>query len=125
MIKDFHELMSALPPPATLLDVAKRQVAALKETSSISGRPIDAEDIALLTVRIFSRYLFSSGESGVKRDAPPPGMAAEIEAVLHQRIVAGSWEWRKEIAVRGEADAEVSVCSCGFTGGDVGRAQLE
>ena len=51
-----------------------------------SGAPIDADAVARLSLGAFLEYLLGR----------PPGAEA-LEA-----LVAASWEWRKEVAVRGE-----------------------
>jgi hypothetical protein len=118
MIADFHTLLSVLPNPATLIEIAKGRMTELLNTCSGLDRPIDAEAIATLSVLCFVRYLFGTG-MGSGRDQPPQKeclhggnrvfvqCTEDEESFFVQKIVQGSWEWRKEIAVRGKARVDV------------------
>jgi hypothetical protein len=90
MLADLHVVVAALPPPAALQPISARLCDALVA----GGGVIDAEAIAQLSVQAVVEYLF---------DAP-----------WHEDmrvIVDASWEWRKEIAVRGKADAAVKAAA--------------
>jgi hypothetical protein len=69
---------------------------------------IDAEDIAHLTVAVFLDFLF-----GIRPQAldPAPGVRSleqnQRALELCALIVEASWEWRKEISVRGKANEAV------------------
>jgi len=111
MIADFHQLLPALPPASTFAEVARRRVDALLAHASATATPIDAEAVARLTVFAFVRYLFGRGKEGAERDScVVKGDGGEaIESALVQRLVDGSWEWRKEIAVRGAASPAIKA----------------
>ncbi|PRW45482.1 Lysosomal beta glucosidase [Chlorella sorokiniana] len=84
---DFDALMRQLPPAAKLQEAATARLDALVA----SGADIDADAIARWSLASFLSYLF-----GVKEWKPE-----------YECLVQASWEWRKEIAVRGAADSAV------------------
>jgi hypothetical protein len=100
MIADFHRLTQALPPPAAFADVCRRRVSALAarlasestDRSPGESQPAGAEAVAQLCVACFLEHLFGE-DDGQLRDA----------------LAAASWEWRREIAVRGRAYAQVKA----------------
>jgi hypothetical protein len=90
MLADLHVLVAALPPPAALQPISAR----LCDELLAANVPIDAEAVAQLSVRAMIEYLF---------DVP---WREDMQV-----IVDASWEWRKEIAVRGKADAAVKAAA--------------
>jgi hypothetical protein len=86
MISNLHVLMKHLPSVAELADTAGR----LASEVVAEGTVIDANVIATLTAKMFIEYTF--------------GLRWRPEFDL---FVAASWEWRKEIAVKGRADPVV------------------
>ena len=82
MSQRFHALLTHLPSPIVLSDITAKNVEALVD----SGCIIDAECIAQITVQTFIEYVFD--------------LRWHSEFLL---FVDASWEWRKEIAVRGTA----------------------
>ena len=89
MLGDLHTLMATLKPPSALQVIARR----LCDGALAEGRPIDAERVAQISTAAFIEYLFD-------QQWQPESM---------QVLVDASWEWRKEIAVRGRADAAVKA----------------
>ena len=114
MIGDFHKLLKYLPPAATFAAITEARVDSLLKSATDKGSPIDADAIATVTVLSTVRYLFGRG-SGAERDrCVIQGASLDdvcsclaSESALVERLVRGSWEWRKEIAVRGKADPTV------------------
>ena len=88
MVRDFHAMLKVLPPPAALQPISLRAVRALKA----SGAPIDADAMARLSLEVFLEYVFGKGAAD----------AATLDTLVH-----ASWEWRKEIAVKGKGDPAV------------------
>lgn len=86
MIANFHQVMEACPPTSQLTGIAKHHARALVESNIV----IDAQQIALLTSKIFIEYVFNRSWDE----------SFEIFAMA-------SWEWRKEIAMRGKADKKI------------------
>jgi len=98
MLADLHRLIAALPPPVALQVISQRRCDALKA----AGQVIDAEAVAALSMAAVVEYLFGTALDGTR----------ELQV-----LVDASWEWRKEIAVRGKADmatkeAAVAVVLC-------------
>ena len=91
MIALFHQLQAALPPPAVLSAAARARV----DAAAAGGAPLDAEAVAMLTLDVFTEYLFGSRWP-----------AADLAL-----LSAASWEWRREIAVRGRADSAVKAAA--------------
>ena len=114
MIGDFHKLLEYLPPAATFAAIAEARVDALLKSATGKDSPIDADAIATLTVLTTVRYLFGRG-SGAERDCCviQGDSCLASESALVRRLVRGSWEWRKEIAVRGKADPAVKSDAIG------------
>jgi hypothetical protein len=90
MMADLHTLLDALPPPAALQAIAARQVV----EAAARDDAIDAEAVARLCMAAFVEYVF--------------GVPWCVEL---QVLVDASWEWRKEIAVRGRADPAVKAAA--------------
>lgn len=89
---DFLKVQRLVPPVQRLELVAARNVAQLRAAAAAAGRPIDANDLAKLTLSTFVEYLFD----GVTwNDA------------THGVLVQASWEWRRALAMRGAADEAV------------------
>ena len=89
MISDFHSVLAALPPASALASISQvvlEEMMARDEARFV----MDADAVAAWSVACISRYLF--GEGG---------------AALVEPLVAASWEWRREIAVRGKGDPQV------------------
>ena len=84
MLADLHAVLAVLPPPSALQAICQARCDALRA----SGALIDADAVARLSLASVVEYLF-----GV-------AWADDLEV-----LVRASWEWRKEIAVRGKADA--------------------
>ncbi len=82
-------LMARLPPIGRLTRVSSSHVTRLLDQP---GRVIDADAIAQLTISMFVEYVFNrSWEDSF------------------QVLVDSSWEWRKEIAIRGRADSVIKA----------------
>lgn len=90
MIGDLHTLQAALPPPSAMAAIARRLV----EEAAEAGGEVDAEAVARLTVSAFAEYVF--------------GLTWSDDL---QVLVDASWEWRREIAVRGRADPAVKAAA--------------
>jgi hypothetical protein len=86
MISNLHVLMRHLPTVSELTDIAQR----LASEVVAEGNVIDADVIARLTLKMFIEYTF--------------GLRWRPEFEL---FVTASWEWRKEIAVKGKGDPTV------------------
>lgn len=86
MIANLHVLMRQLPPVSELTDIATRLADEVVAENTI----IDANVIARLTLKMFLEYAM--------------GLRWRDEFEL---FVTASWEWRKEIAVKGKADMNV------------------
>ena len=105
MLTDFHVMMKTLPPQSKLADIAKVRVAELLSNTEAAAKraqkaagngsmedgpsvAVDASAIARLSLTVFIEFVFG-------RTWEP----------AFEPLVAASWEWRKEIAVRGKANA--------------------
>jgi hypothetical protein len=86
----FHALLQRMPSVAALSDTAGRNIRALKEEAAASGSVIDANALVKLTIATYLEYAL--------------GISWRPE---FQLFVEASWEWRKEIAVKGIADVSV------------------
>lgn len=86
MSGNFHRLLQRLPPVGHLSEIAQRNVSALVESHS-DGRVIDANALAKLTIETYLEYVL-----GCK-------WRPEFEI-----FVEASWQWRKEIAIKGKGD---------------------
>jgi hypothetical protein len=91
----FDMLMKTLPDAYTLTDITNDRVKACIQHAIDTNEPIDAHTLAILTLEIFTQYLFG-------------------EHVLAKRqqlatLEAASWEWRKEISMRGKADRRLKA----------------
>ncbi|KAJ1451917.1 hypothetical protein M885DRAFT_528320 [Pelagophyceae sp. CCMP2097] len=89
MIRDFHVLLKKLPPVAVLVDYANRHLDVLLQ----SGQVIDSQAVTRWSVAAFAAYIFHDD-------------GADVDALV-DAVTDASWEWRKEIALRGRADADV------------------
>ena len=87
MRKDFTILLKQLPGPEKLKKITKMHL----DDLLFEKGTIDANAIALVTMKVFVEYLFNS----------------EWDDSCNV-LVAASWEWRKEIAAKGAADPEVT-----------------
>lgn len=87
MRKDFDLLLKQHCPPVSVL-----QRITLGKTKLLveEGQAIDANVIARLTVEVFVAYLFGEGKTWGEG--------------VYDTLVTASWEWRKEISVRGKGD---------------------
>lgn len=83
----FGQLLAVLPPLTQLQERFRDHA----RTLVASGAVVDAEAVATLTCRSFVEFLFG----------------VEWVPATHAVLVAASWEWRREIALRGRADPEV------------------
>jgi hypothetical protein len=90
MLADLHALVATLQPPSALQAVSQRRA----EAVVAAGGVIDADAVASHACACLLEYLF--GESAVT--------PADVALLVH-----ASWEWRKEIAVRGKGDAGVKA----------------
>lgn len=91
MRDDFNALMRVLPPGAKLQAAGAAQVDALLG----SGATVDADAVVRWSAATFLEYLFD-----IKEWRPE-----------YEVLVQASWEWRREIAVRGPADAAVKAAA--------------
>jgi hypothetical protein len=118
MSKNFHSLLPTLPSVSHLQTVTKHHTDQLIQSKAQphSNHVIDAEDIAHLSITIFLDFLF--GIRLLLAPSPPSesseSRSSESVVEINQRIhqlydlfVQASWEWRKEISVRGKADRDV------------------
>ena len=90
MLADLHRLIALLPPPSALQAISQRRCEELKA----AGTVVDAEAVATLSMAAVVEYLF--------------GVTWRPELRV---LVDASWEWRKEIAVRGRADVAVKTAA--------------
>ena len=90
MLADLHALVATLQPPSALQAVSQRRA----EAAVKSGGMIDADVVASHACACLLEYLFGAA-------AVTP---ADVALLVH-----ASWEWRKEIAVRGKGDAGVKA----------------
>jgi len=88
MRADFDVLLKQCPPVSTLQKITSDKAKALAN----SGAEVDAEAIARLTMQVFVAFLFGD------EDGKPWG------SDVIDPLVLASWEWRKEIAVRGKGN---------------------
>lgn len=88
MSKDFHKLLKCLPPVSKLIEIAQRNVAELKESHKDSV--IDADILAKLTIETYLEYVLRCR------------WRSEF-----QIFIEASWQWRKEIAIKGKGDMAV------------------
>ena len=84
MLGDFHKVMKVLPPSSQLKVIAKTRLQELVNEATT----IDAQSIARLSLTVFIEYVFGR----TWEDSFEP-------------LIEATWEWRKEIAVRGKASA--------------------
>lgn len=91
MRDDFNALMRVVPPPAKLQAAAAARLDALLASDQV----IDADAVVRWSAGTFIEYLFDIQE-----------WRPEFEV-----FVAASWEWRRQIAVRGEADPAVKAAA--------------
>lgn len=91
MSADFHSILHRLPPVSTLSEIAARNVKALKESHG-DGSVIEANALVKLTIETYLEYVLRC------RWRP----AFDV-------FVAASWEWRKEIAIKGRGDMAVKT----------------
>ena len=84
---------------------------------------IDAEDVARLTIAIFLDYLFGIRQTDINYDKSNEvnnnhnnNNISRVEKERNQNIeelytifVNASWEWRKEISVRGKASKQIKL----------------
>lgn len=89
MRKDFDFVLKKIPDLSSLQSILKRNISDLVANKEAI---IDAEVIAKLTLATFIEYLFDR----------------KWESKF-QVLVDASWEWRKEISIRGKADATVKA----------------
>ena len=99
MIADFHTLLKALPSVAELHADAILLAREVAERAVREQRAVDAQAVAQLSARVFLRHLFGSGKEQLAGDQEAFERVARL-------VVDASWEWRKEIAVKGRADPE-------------------
>jgi hypothetical protein len=113
MSKNFHSLLPILPSVSHLQTVTKYhtdQLIQFKSSSTHSNQVIDAEDIAHLSIAVFLDFLFGIRLLISSSPEPLSSESTEINRRIHDLydlLVHASWEWRKEISVRGKADREV------------------
>ena len=93
MLADLHALVATLPPPSALQAVSQRRA----EAAVKAGRVIDADVVASHACASLLEYLFGG-----------PSAVTPADVAL---LVNASWEWRKEIAVRGKGDAGVKAAA--------------
>jgi hypothetical protein len=86
MIQRFHIFMKCCPDPSKLSMIAKKNV----DVVIRDGNVIDAEAIIKLTIASFIEFLFD------KTWQPE-----------FQIFIDASWEWRKEISIRGKGNVDV------------------
>lgn len=98
MVADLHALVAALPPPSALQVISQRRAEATAAAASRSGTVIDAHVVACHVMACILEYLFGC--------EPAQG---DVDI-----MVQSSWEWRKEIAVRGPGDMGIkkAAVSC-------------
>ena len=122
MLRDFHALVKALPPPSEIARVAERRVDALLRELGADGGAVegaerrassDSDDVPVVEVSVSAGASKASSERRVvDADAVARlSLATFVEYVFGREwdasfepLVAASWEWRKEIAVRGRAN---------------------
>lgn len=92
MRSNFDILMKELPEPSKLQEIATRRVGEMVENAQKYQKLVDADVLARLTVETFCEYLGFGDNCG--------------DSIL-KTLVQASWEWRKEISVRGKADVKV------------------
>ena len=106
MMRDFHDLARRLPSPGRLGEIATRRVTELIRAHELKARiakaakakelgvdvdvAIDARAVARLSLTVFVEYVFG------RRWEP-----------AFEPLLDATWEWRKEIAVRGKADVKL------------------
>jgi len=88
MRSNFDKILKVLPDTSVLQEIAMRRVTLMVRNAKSSRIPIDAHILARLSVDTFCEYL---------------GFGVDCTAATDV-IANASWEWRKEIAVRGKAD---------------------
>lgn len=86
LLERLHMVLRTCPPASKVGEIAERRCSIL----AASGCVVDAEEICRLSAQVFVEYVF-------ERDWEP----------RFECLVAASWEWRKEIAVKGKACLEV------------------
>jgi hypothetical protein len=86
MRRDFDVLLKNCPSVSVLQRITQGKTKQLVA----SGQVVDANAIARLTIEVFVAYLF--GEDNVWGEE------------VYETLVTASWEWRKEISVRGKGD---------------------
>ena len=127
MRKDFDSVMKLCPSSTVLQKITNEKIQLLLAQRSV----IDAEAIAYLTIQVFVTYVFGPTEEGnnnnnnnhnnnnhnhnnnnnekndeVNKGPWGKGKEKELEEMFHI-LVQASWEWRKEIAVRGKGNLEI------------------
>ena len=113
--------MKACPPSSVLQKITQEKIQLLLAQRSV----IDADAIAYLTIQVFVTYVFgpkdehstnnnnndnndSNDERKDQKDSGPWAQGKEKELnEMYQTLVQASWEWRKEIAVRGKGNMEI------------------
>ena len=92
---NFDSIMKLLPDASSLQEIAQECVAALVDRHVKESIIIDAHAIAQVTAEIFGVYVF--GKDVLQKQK-------ELDA-----LVKASWEWRKEISVRGKANMKTKL----------------
>jgi hypothetical protein len=93
MIQNFHKVLALLPSVSALTVIAREGLQDLVKL----GRSIDADAICEWTVRSFASFVFG------------PQRKKQRESSFVRVMVDASWQWRKEIAIRGKADMSVKL----------------
>lgn len=91
MRENFDILIKHLPDVSKLTTITNKHVAQLTERTSSTSILIDANVIARLTALCFVEYCLD----------------LECNSNQLDLFVAGSWEWRKEISIRGKGDKNI------------------
>lgn len=86
MSSRFHHMLQILPPVKSLIDIAAKHCEEAKRDCAV----IEANTLARLTIKCFIEYVLNCE------------WKSEFEL-----FVEASWEWRKEIAIKGKADVLV------------------
>jgi hypothetical protein len=92
MRKDFDKVIKLCPDISKLNKISSFHISKLKVESMQNNSIIDAESIVKLTLTIFIEYLFN--RTWEKSFAV---------------FIAASWEWRKEIAIRGKGNMKIKL----------------
>ena len=96
MRNNFDKLLKVLPEPSCLYQISINNTIVLVKQCQEKNEIIDANRLVILTIAIMIEYLF--------------GMNAKLELIKNGNILIlaqASWEWRKEISVRGKADMQI------------------